>query len=492
MDLAAAAAPHYSFEPESAPTRRYRVLLVEDNSAEAELVVESLSGSTLGGFDITLASTLHQARAICGGAKFDCLVLDLHLPDSTGVDTISTMRAHCPDAAIVAYSGLEDECARAAALREGAQDFVSKNGPECEALNRGILFAVERWRAIKLHRQFQGLFAANPDAMVIIDAKGVIQFANSAAFYLFEGHESGLIGARLGLDVQQGGTTQAAFFRDGKRREGEVRAFDCIWDGEPAILAAIHDVTEQNQLTERLRKAQKLEAIGQFAGGLAHDFGNVLSCIDVFVDLARTSDPTTSQPTCLAGVSRAVQSGKSIVRQLLSLEQGGNGEPELVDLGAMLSDLSGLFRRAIPNNIDLKIDIGAGLWPVMIDRGQLEQVILNLTINARDAMPDGGELKIECANAPARGDAADGVTLRVTDTGTGVAAEHRERVFDLFFTTKPTGRGTGLGLAMCQTIVEKAGGAISLTSSPGEGASFLVTLPRAHASAPAWRNAQRH
>jgi signal transduction histidine kinase len=120
----------------------------------------------------------------------------------------------------------------------------------------------------------------------------------------------------------------------------------------------------------------------------------------------------------------------------------------------------------------------------MIDRGQLEQVILNLALNARDAMPDGGVLSISCANTRAEFAADDYVTLRVSDTGSGIPVEHRERVFDLFFTTKPAGRGTGLGLAMCQTIVEQAGGSIGIAPQQGEGACFVVVLPKAQEGAP--------
>lgn len=468
-----------SFEGDWIDTRRYRVLLVEDHPGEAELVVESLSASTFGGFDITHVATLKEACAACERAKYDCIVLDLQLPDSSGVETIRAMRERSPDAAIVAYSGLEDERARAAALREGAQDFVSKNGPESEALNRGILFAVERWRAIKLHRQFEGLFAANPDAMVILDAEGIVQFANTAAFDLLD-RDASLIGDRLSFVVRQGEVGLVNLMRGSERRACEVRAFPCMWDGEPALLAALRDVTQRNELEEKLRKAQELQAIGRFAGGLAHDFGNVLSCIEVFADLTRNPNRTALKPEYLDGIAQSVQRGRGIVRQLISLEQGSKGDPERVDVGSMLGDLESFLRMTLPNEIACTISIEEGLWPVIIDRGQLEQVVLNLILNARDAMPEGGTLSIRCANVAGEIRKPDRVMLVVSDTGPGVPAEHRDRIFDLFFTTKAPGRGTGLGLAMCQTIIEQMGGSIELLEKEGEtGASFAVMLPRA-------------
>src|SRR6185295_17964486 len=160
--------------------RAYRVLLVEDNPAEAELVFERLSAASPA-FEITHALDMERARKACGVSKFDCIVLDLQLPDTRGVETIKTMRAQSPDAAIVAYSGMDDERSRSASLQEGAQDFISKNGPEAGSLDRSILFALERWRALKLHQQLQDVFAAIPDAMIVCGSDGVIRFANPAA-----------------------------------------------------------------------------------------------------------------------------------------------------------------------------------------------------------------------------------------------------------------------------------------------------------------------
>jgi signal transduction histidine kinase len=394
------------------------------------------------------------------------------------VETIREMRARRPDAAIVAFSGFDGARARAAAFDEGAQDFISKNGPEAGSLDRSILFALERWRAVKLHRQFADLLEANPDAMIVSGPGGAIRFANAAACALFDRSAADFIGDRLPFELHEGQVSEIEVARGNGRRAAEMRVVKCMWDGEQALLANIRDITEQRAFAEQLRNAQKLEAIGRFAGGLAHDFGNLLSCIEVFAGLAAfQARPKRLEP--LDRIKAAVENGRAIVRQLLSLERGRSGVPERVDLGELLSALDAFLRRTLPPNIELGVECPAGLWPVMIDQGQIEQVILNLALNARDAMPAGGRLRIECANQPAASSAADRVIMRVTDTGCGIAAEHLPQVFEFFFTTKAPGLGTGLGLAMCRAIVEQAGGSISVDSRPGEGACFTVSLPRA-------------
>lgn len=458
---------------------RYRVLLVEDNPAEAELVSESLSNSVLGGFDIVHVVSMLEASRALAADRFDCIILDLQLPDSSGVDTVRAMRASAGGAPIVAYSGLDDDRSRAAALDEGAHDFISKNAYETGALNRGILYAVERWRAIKLHQQFEGLFAANPEAMVIMDLAGVPIFANEAASQLFKADTTSL-DQRLASYVEKCETCETWFSRDGEDRIGEVRTFACEWDGAPATLAVIRDVTEERNVALKLRRARKLEAIGRFAGGLAHNFGNVLSCIDVFVDLARASPgDERANEDYLNGIRRAVQSGKDILKQLVSLEQSGARAADLTNVGTVLDEMRNFLALALPSNIVLRIDRELEVWPVLIDRGQFEQVIINLALNARDAMPSGGRLHIACTNAPGAASNLDRVVVRVSDTGPGVPAENAKKIFDLFFTTKPSGKGTGLGLAMCQSIIEQAGGALALAPDYVEGASFEISLPRA-------------
>lgn len=459
--------------PPSALRSAYRVLLVEDNPAEAELVVDQLSNSNPSRFEIAHVTTLDAAIGACNGKTFDCIVMDLQLPDSVGAETIRAMRAQSSAAAIVAFSGVDDERSRERALAHGAQDFVSKNGAEAGSLGRGILLALERWRALRLHRQLEDLLAASPDAIIVLGAEGLVRFANPAACSLFGRGEQDFIGCALDFVVTEDAPPiDIAIESPAGERLGEVRAAGLVWEDAPALLLTVRDVTEQRTLAEQLREAQKMEAIGMFAGGLAHDLGNVLSCVDVLARAARSKRNTRA---ALTEIARAAESGRAIVRQLLALAGRGDddsAEAPRVPVAQVLNELHDLLRRTLPAVISLSIDIQSASARAALDRSQLEQVILNLVLNARDAMPAGGRLCIRCGEAP-----SGAVRLEVSDTGVGIAAENLQRVFDPFFTTKPKGQGSGLGLGVCRAIVTGAGGAITVSSTPGEGAAFVATLP---------------
>lgn len=462
----------------TAAARAYRVLLVEDNPAEAELVFERLSAASPA-FEITHALDMERARKACGASKFDCIVLDLQLPDTRGVETIKTMRAQSPDAAIVAYSGMDDERSRSASLQEGAQDFISKNGPEAGSLDRSILFALERWRALKLHQQLEDVFAAIPDAMIVCGPDGVMRFANPAAIALLECGDP-LVGARLqfALDEPVG---EIEIERRGVKHVCEMRVAPCTWDNEECLLAAIRDVSEQKALAERLRKFNRMELIGRFAGGMAHDFGNIISCIDVVAELGqRSSREDLDAFTRFSEIRTTTKAGRAIVRKLLSLEQSQVSSPQIVNLREVMDDTEKLLRQVLPEKIKLDFKCADKLSPVLMDRSHIEQALLNLALNARDAMVGGGVLGVECEDCP---EPSDFVKVCVHDTGCGIAQEDIERVFDLFFTTKG-GRGTGVGLSICQAMIEHAGGAIKLASRLGEGSTFSIFLPRCSSAHP--------
>lgn len=462
---------------------KHRILLVEDCRAEAELVADMLLSSTHGELEVTWAGDIATAAATFAHAPFDCIVLDLQLPDAAGLASLEGVQGFCGDAAIVAFSALEDCELRETVLAHGAHDFIRKNSDEVRALSRGVLYALERRRAYKLNREFEGLIAANPDAMLVSDEEGVVRFVNRAACEMFECAAEDLIGQRLGFAVcSEDGPSEIDIFRNGHTRAGEVRMVRCTWDGRPAHLAAIRDVTEQKQFAEILRNSQKMEAIGQFSGGLAHDFGNILGCISLFAETMHRRAAQDGRGTGeLENIIRAVESGKSLVQQLSRLARGRAGQPGLVSVDTLVADLEDFLRRTLPSEIELHIDHAPTQWLALIDRGQLEQVVLNLCLNARDAMPKGGDLRIAVLNEkPADGD--EHIALRIADTGTGMTPDQLSRAFEPFFTTKR--EGTGLGLAMCQTIIVQAGGQIDLESAEGEGAIFTIRLPRADAATP--------
>ncbi|NUO51021.1 MAG: PAS domain-containing protein [Polyangiaceae bacterium] len=281
-------------------------------------------------------------------------------------------------------------------------------------------------------------------------------------------------------------------------RTGEVRWVLDIGDGTydeggslVAIEGVIVDITEKRKLEERLSHVHRLEAIGQLAGSVAHDFNNLLTAVLGATDLALLALPLDHPARRdVADAHAAAQRGSALTKQLLAFARQRPIEPRLLDVGALVQGVFGILARVVGGRIKLETRIGVGLWPVVADGGQLEQVIINLAANARDAMIDGGELTISVMNAEigtstGAGELRPGeyVVIRVEDTGTGISPHILGRVFEPFFTTKLPGQGTGLGLASSYATVVRAGGHIGLESQVGSGTCVSVYLPRAASTA---------
>jgi two-component system cell cycle sensor histidine kinase/response regulator CckA len=256
---------------------------------------------------------------------------------------------------------------------------------------------------------------------------------------------------------------------------------------EAAIIYAV-ETTDQRALEAQFAQSQKMQAVGQLAGGIAHDFNNVLSAImmatDFLLNAHRPTDPSFQD---IMQIKQNANRAASLVRQLLAFSRRQTLRPQVLDLGEVLSDLTMLLRRLIGEKVVLEVTHGRDLWPVRADISQFEQVIVNLAVNARDAMPDGGKLLVRTANVAASEcaryayqamPAAEYVLVEVSDTGIGVAAEIADKIFEPFFSTKDVGKGTGLGLSTVYGIVKQTDGFIFLDSEPGRGATFRIFLPR--------------
>nr|WP_321456415.1 response regulator [uncultured Cohaesibacter sp.] len=262
---------------------------------------------------------------------------------------------------------------------------------------------------------------------------------------------------------------------------------DSEGDGEQVIGYAI-ETTEQRALEEQFSQSQKMQAVGQLAGGVAHDFNNVLTAIIGFSDLLLTSHrPSDPAFQDIMNIKQNANRAASLVRQLLAFSRRQTLRPQVLELGDVLADLSILLDRLLGEKVDLDLVHGRDLWPVKADLNQLEQVIVNLAVNARDAMPDGGHLTIQTRNLFANEaaempykqlEAADYVLLEVVDSGTGIPADIRDKIFEPFFSTKDVGKGTGLGLSTVYGIIKQTGGFIFLESEMGEGTTFRIFLPR--------------
>jgi len=259
-------------------------------------------------------------------------------------------------------------------------------------------------------------------------------------------------------------------------------------DRERVILYAL-DTTAQRQLEQQIAQTQKMDTVGQLAGGIAHDFNNVLQAIIGYSDLLLASHrPTDHAFQDIMQIKQNANRAASLVRQLLAFSRRQTLRPEVMSVGEALSDLTLLLKRLLGERVDLDLKHGREIWPVKADVNQFEQVIVNLAVNARDAMPAGGRLLIRTANVADGADrpmgvpAGEHVLIEVLDTGEGIPPDVMEKIFEPFFTTKEIGKGTGLGLSTVFGIVKQSGGTIDVQSTVGEGTAFRIYLPRHEAA----------
>ena len=363
--------------------------------------------------------------------------------------------------------------------------------------------------------RFRAMFEGSPIGMALIDLDGRYTAVNPSLQSLL-GYSSGDLAGRLvweqypdrasaplaHLETLLSGESesyrreQQYIRRDGKEIFAQVTAA-LLRDesGKPeCALCMIEDITERKQLEARLRQAQKMEAVGRFAGGIAHDFNNTLSTITayaqiLFDDLAGSAELRADATAILKAASRAA----GLTRQLLTFSRTRALDFELLDMARIVEEFEGLLRPLLPDSIQLMVRVAPRGIGVHADRTQVEQVLMNLALNARDAMPAGGTLAIEVSQRPVTelssqlpqsGAATAHAVLTVTDTGTGISEQDRSRLFEPFFTTKEFAQGTGLGLATVYAIVRQSGGTVTVDSRPGAGSRFTVTLPVACGPAP--------
>src|SRR6187200_2589734 len=279
-------------------------------------------------------------------------------------------------------------------------------------------------------------------------------------------------------------------FAGGRERSGRLylSPIEQTESESEAAIAYAFDTTEQRALEMQIAQGQKMQAIGQLAGGIAHDFNNMLTAIIGFSDfLLMNHRPTDPAFQDIMNIKQNANRAAGLVRQLLAFSRQQTLRPQVLQLGDVLSELSILLSRLLGENIELKLDQASGLWPVKADLHQFEQVIINLAVNSRDAMPGGGKLTIRTANVDERESRELGslqilpgeyVLIEVRDTGCGMSEEVKQKIFEPFFSTKEVGRGTGLGLSTVFGIVKQSGGYIYVESEEGRGTTMCVYLPR--------------
>jgi len=571
-------------------TAGLRVLLVEDEPGDARLVQKMLSSAG----EVTWKTSLREGLAHVEAAAVDVVLLDLNLPDSDGVATVEAFVRRAGAKPVVVLTGDAQDGVGVGAVHAGAEDFLGKDALTRQVLTRALRHATERH---KLRSQTQTIVSRTVDATLVLAPTGEVLFANPAAVELLGRPLDDLLGRDPGLPAEARESGPLRIRRpDGAVREAEACSTRIEWEGAPAWLTSIRDlsaqrraeraeghlglvlgqlplvlwtadeelrltwtlqgaarllpggeevrrldallpdapalveahraalrsghaeltfeaggrryecvlhdarargvgvlgmaldVTERAELEEQLHQAQRVDAIGRLAGGIAHDFNNMLTAIGGFAELA-AREVGADHPArrwldrLLAGVERSA----TLTAQILAFARKQRLEPERVDLRRVAADTEELLARLLGERIRLRLALGEEPAFVEVDPARVQQVIINMAINARDAMPDGGELSIAVDLVELDAEAARRVLeaglgrcarLVIRDTGAGMEPETRERIFEPFFTTKPTGEGTGLGLATAYGTVRQSGGAIRVESAPGEGTTFELYFPR--------------
>ncbi|WP_372012511.1 ATP-binding protein [Pseudoxanthomonas sp. 10H] len=267
-------------------------------------------------------------------------------------------------------------------------------------------------------------------------------------------------------------------------RQAAAANLEALVDQRTTQLRALNaqlreEMAERARVEESLRRTQKLESLGQLTGGVAHDFNNILMVVTAGLEMLERNDTPERRARLVQGMRQAAQRGAGLTRQLLAFSRNRALRPETVRLPRLVGDMADLLHGSLRGDIQLQVELPAELWPVVVDPGELELALLNLAVNARDAMAGSGTLSISGRNLAAEGDGRrDFVELAVRDTGAGMTEAVKARVFEPFFTTKDIGKGSGLGLAQVYGFARQSGGSVAIESAPGQGTTVILRLPR--------------
>jgi two-component system cell cycle sensor histidine kinase/response regulator CckA len=508
--------PHGTADPE------IRILHLEDNPDDAVLVMRTLKRDDIA-CTIHAVQTRDQYLDAIRSETFDLILSDHGLPGFDGLSALRLIRARDALVPFILVSGSLGEEAAIETIRSGVTDYVLKDrlARLAGCVRRALAEArVHRERKIaedalrRSERRFQVAITTMAEGLLIMDAKGRVVVTNPAAARLLGIDAARLVGMSIGecfarVRVEGGAAVLPAdvpaFFGVGTGRpQDEVllritrpdkSATWALVNTRPmiegsavdGIVATLHDVTERRRLQAHLLQAQKMDAIGRLSAGIAHDFNNLLTSVigysDLLLDDMPDDDPRRGD---IETMKYAGEQGAALTRQLLAFGRQQMLELSVVDAAEVAQSVGRLLGRVIGEHVQMQIAGDPGLRRIRVDRGQLEQVVMNLAVNARDAMPRGGRLTIETRNVDldaqflaTHPSAKIGphVMVAVSDTGEGMAPDVRARIFEPFFTTKPRGRGTGLGLAAAYGIVKQFGGSIEVDSEVDRGSTFKLFFP---------------
>jgi two-component system, cell cycle sensor histidine kinase and response regulator CckA len=526
------------------------ILLVEDNPAEARFLQEVLKGAMWNRFELLVATRLRDAIAHLHAAQdppFDLILLDLTLPDSQGLASLDALIETAPNLPIVVLTNTNDDELAVEAVRHGAQDYLFKRQVNQDTLVRALRYAIERKQSeeelrdanetleLRVQERTLALEVTNQRLTQEIAERQQIQqrleLAQKAGrIGSFEWHIpthivtwsaelEALYGQEVGgfannlttwldrLHADDRLHTETALWQaiaTGQNLDTEFRILhpngEIHWiavkssifrddTGNPLQMIGIHmDITEKKQLEAQFLQAQRLESLGTLASGISHDLNNVLTPILAVAQLLPLKHPHLDDQTqkMLKILEDSARRGSELIKQILFFARGVGGKRVTLQLHHLLSEIEQIIRQTLPKSIQFATDIPRDTWLISGDATQLHQVFMNLWVNARDAMPEGGNLKItatnicvDAAHARRQIDRQPGDYVRVTvsDTGIGIPDNILHQIFDPFFTTKEFGKGTGLGLSAVMGIIKSHGGFVEVQSTIAQGSQFHVYLP---------------
>lgn len=494
-----------------------RILILEDVPTDAELMERELRKTGLKYASIRV-DTRDTFLKELGDFSPDIVLSDYSLPRFTGLEAIVLVKERFPLIPIIIVTGSINEETAVECIKAGAADYLIKGNLTrlAQAVYRTLEEKQLREEKRKIEKallesekKYRTLIESAGEA-IIVAQDGVIKFANSKGEELYGYLEEELASRPLtdfifeedremvrdrhknrlrGEDV-----TNSYDFRivhkDGHVRWVHLNVSSYSWDNRSAALCFMTDITEHKKLEQQFIQSQKMEAVGRLAGGVAHDFNNLMTAVignaDMLLMSLTKDDPLRED---VAEIKKAGNRATSLTRQLLAFSRRQVLQPMVLNLNTVLTDTDKMLRRLIGEDLEMAMILEPELGKVNVDPGQVEQVVMNLAINARDAMPEGGKLTIETANVDLDREYAHKkgvmelqpgpyVMLAISDKGIGMDKETQSHIFDPFFTTKAIGKGTGLGLSTVYGIVKQSNGYIWVYSEPGQGTTFKIYLPR--------------